>query len=185
MDRLAENKKLLVVDNSFDHSDIDGIYPIEVTKENIHKLSPRKVMDKLDRALLAFTYTTQDEVNKFMNRLCDEVWKRGDVVLLIDEAHVFFPRSNYPRGIETLIRAGRKGGIDTVMVTQNFTDLNLTALKQAHYLAVFRITENNEIERLARYIPEARQILPNLEDYHLLFVDMNKGKWQIIKNDAI
>ena len=84
-----------------------------------------------------------------------------------------------------LVRAGRKGGIDLIFVTQQFVDLNLTALKQAHYIAIFRMTEQNEIDKVARYIPEARRILPTLEDFHLLFVDMNRGKWQIIRNDSI
>ena len=183
--RLAENKKLIVIDNSTDHDTIEGIFPIEVHSENIKKLSPRKIIDKFERVLLYFTYTDTNSVNTFLNRLMNEVWNKKNIVVLIDEAHIFFPRSNYPQELEMLVRAGRKGGIDIVFVTQQFVDLNLTALKQAHYFGIFRMTEQNEIDRVARYIPEARQILPTLEDYHLLFVDMNRGKWQIIKNDSI
>ncbi len=185
VERLSEGKNLIVVDNSTDHDEIEGIYPIEIHQGNISKLSTRKILERVERALLFFTYTEQRSVNRFLDKLCETIWDYKNTVLMIDEAHIFFPRSDYPRGIEMLIRAGRKGGIDTVLITQNFTDLNITALKQAHYLAVFRLTEQNEIERIARRFPEARRIVPDLPEYHLMFIDFMKGKYEVIKNDSI
>ncbi len=184
-DRLSEGKKLVVVDNSEDHAEIDGIYTLEVHQENIRKLSARKILEKLERALLVFTYTETNDVNRFIDSLTEAIWDYKNVVLMIDEAHIFFPRSNFPKGIERLIRAGRKGGIDTLLITQNFTDLNITALKQAHYLAVFKLTEQNEIERIARRFPEARHVVPDLPEYHFMFVDLMRGRYEVIKNDSI
>jgi len=183
-DRLSEGKKLIIVDNSEDHADISGVYLLEVHQENIRKLDPRKVLQKLERALLVFTYTETNDVNKFLDQLCEAIWEEKNIILMIDEAHIFFPRSNFPRGIERIIRAGRKGGIDILLITQNFTDLNITALKQAHYLAVLRLTEQNEIERVARRFPEARHIVSELPEYHLMFIDLMRGKYEIIKNDS-
>ena len=182
--RLSDGKKLVIVDNSEDHEDI-AEYTLEVHQGNIKKLDPEKILSMLDSVLLVFTYTETDSVNYFIDGLTETIWNMKNIVLMIDEAHIFFPRSNYPKGIERLIRAGRKGGIDTVLITQNFTDLNITALKQAHYLAVFRLTEQNEIERIARRFPEARRIVPDLPEYHLMFIDFMKGKYEVIKNDAI
>ena len=48
-DRLSEGKKLIIVDNSEDHADISGVYLLEVHQENIRKLDPRKVLQKLER----------------------------------------------------------------------------------------------------------------------------------------
>ena len=67
--RLSENKKLIVIDNSTDHDSIEGIFSLEVHSENIKKLSPRKVIEKFDRVLLYFTYTDTNSVNTFINRL--------------------------------------------------------------------------------------------------------------------
>ena len=182
--RLSDGKKLVIVDNSEDHEDI-AEYTLEVHQGNIKKLDPEKILSMLDSVLLVFTYTETDSVNYFIDGLTETIWNMINIVIMIDEAHIFIPRSNYPKGIERLIRAGRKGGIDTVLITQNFTDLNITALKQAHYLAVFRLTEQNEIERIARRFPEARRIVPDLPEYHLMFIDFMKGKYEVIKNDSI
>ncbi len=115
-----------------------------------------------------------DELVFFLNNLAYCI--PSNTLLVIDEAHQFFPRYRYSIGLERLLRTARKYNIDIVMVTQMIVDLNLVALKQARILVVFQMTEENELKKLKNYIENAEEVLPELKRGQKIIKDLKTGQ---------
>lgn len=170
--KLATDKKMIVLDNSDDHIKIPGIKRLMLDESRARKVSPAKLIENYERVLIETEYLAGDTLKSFINDLCLSVWHAGNIVLMIDEAHLFFPKFGYPAELEKLIRTARKRAIDLVFVTQQFTDLNSTALKQAHVLCFFKFTDVNELRMLKEYgidtaacgqLPQYSYIVKNCE----------------------
>lgn len=149
--KLATDKKMIVLDNSDDHIKIPGIKRLMLDESRARKVSPAKLIENYERVLIETEYLAGDTLKSFINDLCLSVWHAGNIVLMIDEAHLFFPKFGYPAELEKLIRTARKRAIDLVFVTQQFTDMNSTALKQAHVLCFFKFSDVNELRMLKEY----------------------------------
>lgn len=103
---------------------------------------PGPFMDALGRAVLDLTAADPD----------------GGLLLVVDEAHNFYAKQRTAGPALELVTGGRALGVHCVFVTQMLTSgtygLDLTVVKQASHLFTFRLTERNEVARLAEMFPE-------------------------------
>lgn len=190
VDFLAEGRKfVMVTDQDRDIEMIDKMvgFPVlkhvEVTGENAGKIPYSKLIEENDAVAFEFMNILDEEQNDGINEICKTIYRIGDIVLYIDECHLFFPRFSYPVELERLIRGGRKFGIDTVLVTQQVVDLRKTALRQAYVLVLFRITEENELKKL-KEMSINTQVVSTLPPYKCLVVDTVTGEEAITDADS-
>ncbi len=125
--------------------------------------------------LIEVSDLTAQEIQVMMDGLCAAILRAGDTLLVIDEAHQFFPRTRTPLGLERLLRAGRKWGIDVIMVTQIVVDLAIAAIKLANVLVAFQVTERNDLSRLAPYFDGDSEALFKLKWTQYIAKDMRTG----------
>lgn len=81
-----------------------------------------------------------------------------DVLLVLDEAHHFFPRGQTPKGLFEVLTGGREAGHNTIFVTQMLQGatggIDPGVRRQASHLITFRVTEPREVGAVADMFPE-------------------------------
>jgi len=175
-----EDLVTLDMSNPFD----EEFYVFDLDDETFQKINYAGIIKQYDRVGFMVLNLLEEEQNEVVDRICSVIYRLGNVVLYIDEAHKFFPQNNYPIELERLIRGGRKRGVDVVLVTQQVIDLRKTALKQAHVGVFFRITEENELKKLRAMGIDAN-VVANLPLYKCYVVDFMTGESGITCSDDL
>ncbi len=137
------------------------------------------------KVIIETTNLTQEEITKLVNSVSKAVYNLGNVLFLVDEAHIFFPTYQSSVELERLLRGGRKRRIDIILITQTMIDLNLIALRLTNILILFQITEINEIKRAQQYFQVNKGVLSNLRDREYVFKDMKTSQEDIGTIDGL
>ncbi|KLO21860.1 hypothetical protein X275_08185 [Marinitoga sp. 1197] len=181
---LAEDKKLFVLDNSHDHLKLGNMKLLQLNDEIADKINTDKLINSFNRLIIETEYIDDSLLFNFINRFSRSVWNTGNIVLLIDEAHMFYPLKKNPIELEKLVKTARKRGIDIIFVTQQFSDINKAAIKQAHILILFKFFELNELETARKYGVD-KKIMEQLNKYECIIIDTWRGNYEIAKNDKV
>ena len=94
----------------------------------------------------------------FLDALGGAIMGMRDVLLVLDEAHHFFPRGQTPKGLFEVLTGGREAGHNTIFVTQMLQGatggIDPGVRRQASHLITFRVTEPREVGAVADMFPE-------------------------------
>ena len=186
---LIEDKRLVVISENIqdierlaDELEFD-ISLVEITDKNIYQLDFRKLIEQNKYIAFEFEHVIDEELVYALEQIASTIYELKDILLYIDEAHIFFPKFRCSTELERLIRAGRKNAIINILVTQQLRDLRDVALKQAHYMVVFKLSEHNEIEKIKYYFDV--DLLKNLGEYECVIYNKVTGEAEISKSDII
>ena len=186
---LIEDKRLVVISENIqdierlaDELEFD-ISLVEITDKNIYQLDFRKLIEQNKYIAFEFEHVIDEELVYALDQIASTIYELKDTLLYIDEAHIFFPKFRCSTELERLIRAGRKNAIINILVTQQLRDLRDVALKQAHYMVVFKLSEHNEIEKIKYYFDV--DLLKNLGEYECVIYNKVTGEAEISKSDII
>jgi len=186
---LIEDKRLVVISENIqdierlaDELEFD-ISLVEVSDKNIYQLDFRKLIEQNKYIAFEFEHVIDEELVYALDQIASTIYELKDILLYIDEAHIFFPKFRCSTELERLIRAGRKNAIINILVTQQLRDLRDVALKQAHYMVVFKLSEHNEIEKIKYYFDV--DLLKNLGEYECVIYNKVTGEAEISKSDII
>ena len=186
---LIEDKRLVVISENIqdierlaDELEFD-ISLVEITDKNIYQLDFRKLIEQNKYIAFEFEHVIDEELVYALDQIASTIYELKDTLVYIDEAHIFFPKFRCSTELERLIRAGRKNAIINILVTQQLRDLRDVALKQAHYMVVFKLSEHNEIEKIKYYFDV--DLLKNLGEYECVIYNKVTGEAEISKSDII
>ncbi len=94
----------------------------------------------------------------FLDSLGQAIMQMQDVLLVMDEAHHFFPRGQTPKGLFEVLTGGREAGHSTLFITQMLQGttggIDPGVRRQASHLITFRVTEPREVQAVADMFPE-------------------------------
>lgn len=163
-----------------------GFFYQEYSKAHTNKVyNFKKFIEKKKRVFFEVNQLTDPEIMDFIDQISHVIMSLKNSLFVIDEGHLFFPRVGGSVELSRLYRAGRKRGIDIIMITQMVVDLNIVAIKQSNVLNSFQLTEKNELERIGKYFDNGENILPTLkvppEVPEVLIKDLRTSKQQKIK----
>ncbi len=80
-------------------------------------------------------------------RLC---FRRGDLWMIVDEAHQFCSPHSIPAELLTVARLGRHREVSLLYVTQSFTAVERTLTRNTNCFCFFRIFDDLELEGIRR-----------------------------------
>lgn len=94
----------------------------------------------------------------FLDHLGQAIMQMKDVLLVMDEAHHFFPRGQTPRGLFEVLTGGRELGHSAIFITQMMQGatggIEPGVRRQASHLITFRVSEPREVQAVADMFPE-------------------------------
>jgi len=174
--KIMEKKRVVILDDNPEYRDLSNVQWFNIGREHAFKeINFQKMMDKWLYLGFEVVDLLDDEQNYFVNELSDAIWDRGNTAFVIDEAHKFYPKWRYPANLARLIKGGRKFNIDIIMITQMLNELDLSMIRQAHWIVSFQVTEYNEVKRLSHYYKGFEDELRRLRFTEFLIADMRRG----------
>ena len=90
-----------------------------------------------------------DETTTFLESLVGAVREVGDLLLIIDEAHLFCSRFQAPKKLIGFIRGARHYGVDILLVSQRLKDIDVGIRCVLTHLILFRTTEATDLDVLS------------------------------------
>ncbi len=102
--------------------------------------------------------------------LLEEAYEKGNYVLVMDEADMYFNQTSFPlRDVKyRIVHLGRHRGLLRIFVARRAADLHKDVYSQAYHIVTFRQFYPRDIERLKDFMGDAAEKVNELEDYHYL-----------------
>lgn len=103
-------------------------------------------------------YVRAGKRQAFMDALSWHLLREHDLLLVCDEAHLAWARGQLTDSQTRIFTQGAGQGINSLLISQTLVsqagNIDPLLIKQSSHLVSFQLTEKNEVERLAEYIPE-------------------------------
>lgn len=103
-------------------------------------------------------HVTGYDPRPFLDSLGQAIMRLRDVLLVVDEAHHFFPRGQTPKGLFEVLTGGREYGHNAIFITQMLQGatggIEPGVRRQASHLITFRVSEPREVQAVGDMFPE-------------------------------
>lgn len=140
-----------------------------------------KILRKHQRLYIETANLVDAEMKSLVNSLSMAFWRLGSGLFAVDEAWQFLSHTNPPLEFERLSRGGRKMGVDVMVITHRVVDIHPRILNSLNLIVSFRLTEKNDVERVARYFEpikgkDPRLVIPKMKQGHYLIKVTETGE---------
>ena len=150
-----------------------------------------EMYDKAKRGHWIFQPHNNSE-NTF-RRFCAEGFKRGNLVLMMDEAHSFLTKQKQLKEFNNIILSGRPRGISCITISSRPASLPNNVLTNAKHVFAFKLNLESDVKFLEGFLgsdvwvllpPDKRHKLrdePQLEEHTFFYRDMDTHEGAIGK----
>ena len=127
-----------------------------------------------------------DNSENTFRRFCHEAFKRGNLVLIMDEIHTWLSKQSQNKEFNTIILSGRPRGISCVSISSRPASCPNHVLSNAKHVFSFKLNLESDLKFLESYLghdvwilmpPDKRARLkdePQLEEHSFYYRDMDK-----------
>jgi len=97
-------------------------------------------------------------------RYCDEIFKRSNIIAMIDETHIYVSKMRILKSYNNLILSGRPRGISVISISSRPANLPNNALTNARHLFAFKLNLESDIIFLESWLgSQAWELLPQAQ----------------------
>ena len=121
------------------------------------------LLDVYDKANGKGRYILQpfDKSQQAFEKLCDAVFRRGNIVLFLDELHLFCSKQSIIKPFQNLILSGRPRGISVISISTRPASLPNAVLSNASHVFAFRLNIESDVKFLESWMgSEVWQLMP-------------------------
>ena len=134
-----------------------------------------------------------DNSENTFRRFCEEGFKRGNLVLMMDEAHSFLTKQKQLKEFNNIILSGRPRGISCITISSRPASLPNNVLTNAKHVFSFKLNLESDVKFLEGFLgsdvwvllpPDKRHKLkdePQLPEHTFFYRDMDKSEGVIGK----
>ena len=109
-----------------------------------------------------------DNSENTFRRFCSEGFKRGNLILVMDEAHSFLTKQKQLKEFNNIILSGRPRGISCVTLSSRPSSLPNNVLSNAKHVFSFKLNLESDVKFLEGYLGEDVWILMPPDKRHKL-----------------
>ncbi len=100
-----------------------------------------------------------DKSKESFERFCNAAFARGNLVLFLDELHVYTSKQSILRPFNNLILSGRPRGLSVVSISSRSASLPNNVLSNAQHVFSFRLNLQSDVEFLEQWMGEGVWLL--------------------------
>lgn len=116
-----------------------------------------------------------DSLRELVGHVATALTTLRNGILIIDEGKTGLPRGRAPMPAKLLYTQGRHGGVDIITVAQRAQDVDIDALTQANFWAIFSLTYRDR-DFVADQLGIDARWIGDLRRYEFLFVEPQRGR---------
>jgi len=109
-----------------------------------------------------------DNSENTFRRFCEEGFKRGNLVLMMDEAHSFLTKQKQLKEFNNIILSGRPRGISCITISSRPASLPNNVLTNAKHVFAFKLNLETDIKFLEGFLGSDVWILMPQDKRHKL-----------------
>ena len=109
-----------------------------------------------------------DNSENTFRRFCEEGFKRGNLVLMMDEAHSFLTKQKQLKEFNNIILSGRPRGISCITISSRPASLPNNVLTNAKHVFSFKLNLESDVKFLEGYLGSDIWILMPRDKRHKL-----------------
>ena len=153
-----------------------------------------KMLELYDEAKRGhYILQAHDNSEHTFRRFCEEGFKRGNLVLIMDEAHSFLTKQKQLKEFNNIILSGRPRGISCVTLSSRPASLPNNVLTNAKHVFAFKLNLESDVKFLEGFLgsdvwvllpPDKRHKLkdePKLPEHTFFYRDMDTDTGMIGK----
>ena len=128
------------------------IFSFIQSSNGFHDLN--KLLEVYDTAKEVITYSNHIIILKILfRRFCDEGFKRGNLVLIMDEARIpFLTKQKQLKEFNNIILSGRPRGISCITISSRPASLPNNVLTNAKHVFAFKLNLESDIKFLEGFL---------------------------------
>ena len=120
-----------------------------------------KVFDAGQKHIIFQPFNKNEET---FTKYCDGIFKRSNVVAMIDETHVYVSKMRILKSYNNLILSGRPRGISVISISSRPANLPNNALTNARHIFAFKLNLESDIKFLESWLgDQAWELLPQAQ----------------------
>jgi len=149
-----------------------------------------KIYDEMKGHIIFQPY---DKSKLVFESFCGEIFKRSNLVTIIDETHQYTSKQGICKPYNDLILSGRPRGISVISISSRPANLPNNALTNARHIFAFRLNLQSDVEFLESWLgSQAWELLPKeqrkknqeqpeIEQFSFYYRDTQKGAGMVGK----
>ena len=128
-----------------------------------------KMLEVSDQAKRGhYILQAHDNSENTFRRFCEEGFKRGNLVLMMDEAHSFLTKQKQLKEFNNIILSGRPRGISCITISSRPASLPNNVLTNAKHVFSFKLNLESDVKFLEGYLGSDIWILMPRDKRHKL-----------------
>ena len=153
-----------------------------------------KLLETYDSAKRGhYIFQPHNNSENTFRRFCEEGFKRGNLVLMMDEAHSFLTKQKQLKEFNNIILSGRPRGISCITISSRPASLPNNVLTNAKHVFAFKLNLESDVKFLEGFLgsdvwvllpPDKRHKLtdePQLPEHTFFYRDMDTHQGAIGK----
>lgn len=155
-----KSKFKVIIDPSSEF-EIPGWAIVEINPYNYREMLTNfhLILKKYKNIIVQFDFLTLEQQKEIVNYLAGLLFHIRNVILLVDEAHLYADKHHPAQNLVLIATAGRKYGINPIFITQRPQQLNTTVRSQTLYKIIGHMEDPRDMEAIRGYVPKAELAL--------------------------
>lgn len=164
-----KSKYKIIIDPSSEY-ELPGWAVVEINPFNYRQMLTgfHRILKKYKNVIVQFDFLTLEQQKEIVNYIAGLLFHIRNVVLLIDEAHLYADRHRPAPNLVLVATAGRKYGIHPIFITQRPQLLNSTIRSQTWFKIIMHVDDPRDVEAIRGYVYHA-ELAPNLPERWFIY----------------
>jgi len=159
-----ERKQVIIFDTSTSFAEMEPekgnirVYDTDtVVSTTYRRLEVNAMLEIASRndqdVLVNLAFLDEKQQRELLDDFSFEILRKHiDLIVIIDEGSKLFPKFHFSKGVGQLLREGRKRRLDVIIAYQSLVDVDLAAIKQAHYAFIFNMVTAEDKAKMSKLL---------------------------------
>lgn len=177
-------KYKIIIDPSSEY-ELPGWAIVEISPFNYKDILSNfhRILKQYPHVIVQFDLLTLDQQKEIVNYIAGLLFQIRNVVLLVDEAHLYADRYRPAPNLVLVATAGRKYGIHPIFITQRPQLLNSTIRSQTWFKIIMHVDDPRDVDAIRGYVAYA-DLAPYLPERWFIYRN-RRGKTYIGTTNGI
>lgn len=185
-DAQKQFERKIVIDTLYEYNGGDFDFVVDTRSSLIAAMSAVEKNKKFS-ILYRFNLKSSEEIkNDDFNFICEAVYIFGNVLLVIEEVHLYSGPHFLPTWLKNLALMGRHQNVALIYTSQRAGETNKTLLSMANYVYCGQMIDLNDQKYIGNFIGKEARALSDIPDRSFIEFNSNDPKNpKTVKNDFL
>jgi ABC-type dipeptide/oligopeptide/nickel transport system ATPase component len=176
----------IVVDTLYEYNGGDFDFVVDTRKSLIAAMSAVEQNEKFSILYRFNLKNSEEDKNADFDFICEAVYIFGNVLLVVEEIHLYSTPHFLPTWLKNLALMGRHQKVALIYTSQRAGETNKTLLSMSNYVYCGQMIDLNDQKYIGNFIGKEARALSEIPDRSFIEFNSNDPKnHKMVKNDFL